>query len=79
MARDTAQMCDPRASAQCQHVVAASPGCHCTIHVNDASTLNDIQGRYDRAGCPTNTCAGVLCVNPGTGACTPIDRGDVCQ
>jgi hypothetical protein len=79
-ARDPAQMCDARATGQCQQVVGTSLACRrCTIHVNDASTLNAIQARYDRAGCPSNGCAGALCVNPGTGACTMIDRGDVCQ
>jgi hypothetical protein len=73
-------MCNAGAAGQCQQVVGASLACRrCTIHVNDASTLSEIQARYDAAGCPTNGCAGVLCVNPGTGTCAMIDSGDVCQ
>jgi hypothetical protein len=79
-ALDAAKTCNAQVSEQCQQVVPVGPSCRrCTTHVNDASGVLAIQKQYDQAGCPNDPCMGVFCVNPGTGTCTMINIGDVCQ
>ena len=72
-------MCNlAQSSLQCTHLVASSLTCGCQAWVKDTSQLSPIQAQWTAAGCTSQVCP-VACSNPGTsGACSPIDSGDVC-
>jgi hypothetical protein len=50
-------------------------------HVNDTGEIASLQIMYQQAGCNSmpHVCPAIACVNPGTGACVPINSGDVCM
>jgi hypothetical protein len=77
-----AKMCSANASNQCQFLVSTSLSCPgCMTHVNDTGEIASLQIMYQQAGCNSmpHVCPAIACVNPGTGACVPINSGDVCM
>lgn len=75
-----ARMCNTSVStAQCTHLVVSSLSCGCQGWVNDTSQLDPIAAQWTAAGCVSELCP-VACIAPGTsGACAPINSGDVCM
>jgi hypothetical protein len=77
-----AKMCNASATGQCQMLVATDLACpSCKTHVNDATEVLDLSNRYQQAGCSSmvHICPLAACVNPGSGACVPINAGDFCM
>jgi hypothetical protein len=71
-----AKSCSPNASNQCQDMAPSSLGCGCQTFVNDKSSVDQIQSRWNQAGCQNTTlCPAIACVNPKSGACRPADGG----
>jgi hypothetical protein len=78
----TAKMCHATMTNQCQILVSISLACPtCKAHVNDDTQLAAIQASYDQAGCSAmnHICPAIACINPGSGACVPINSGDFCM
>jgi hypothetical protein len=77
-----AKMCNATAGNQCQILVSISLACPtCKAHVNDDAQLTALKASYDQAGCSAmpHICPAIACVNPGSGACVPINSGDFCM
>jgi hypothetical protein len=72
--------CDIGASGQCaQQVPASLAVCSggCTEYVNDATTLNQIQLKWNQAGCGNVAvlCPAIACLQPYAGVCVATDGG----
>jgi len=78
----TARMCTLGATGQCQALVNTSLSCPgCKLHVNDTTALDAIAAQYQQLGCAAvpHACPAIACINPGTGACTAADSGNICE
>ncbi len=71
-----AKNCSPNASSQCQETAPDKLACGCNTYVNDKSALDQLQSRWDQAGCQNTTaCPAIACVAPRAGVCRPADAG----
>jgi hypothetical protein len=84
-AMPAALSCDVNASGQCQQsALSGLSQClgGCSVFVNDARTLNAIEGSYLQAGCAFSVvgCPSLFCRAPGIGGCVEADGGGgICQ
>lgn len=69
--------CNPALnSPQCDPLASPSLVCQgCQLHVHDTTELDQIRAQYNAAHCPPVPCPAIACINPGTGACVPVDGG----
>ena len=71
-----AKICSPNASNQCQQTAPNALACGCETFVNDRSALDQLQSRWNEAGCQNTTvCPAIACVMPRGATCRPGDGG----
>lgn len=71
-----AKMCSPDASNQCQQTAPDALACGCPTFVNDRSALDQLQTRWNQAGCQNTTlCPAIACVAPKGASCRASDAG----
>ena len=71
-----AKMCSPNASNQCQQTAPDALACGCETFVNDRSSLDQLQTRWNQAGCQNTTvCPAIACIAPKGAACRTSDAG----
>ncbi|HXU60119.1 MAG TPA: hypothetical protein VN962_00360 [Polyangia bacterium] len=76
-----AKTCSPNASNQCQQTAPNALACGCETFVNDRSGLDQLQSRWNQAGCQGSTlCPAIACVMPRAASCRAGDGGGAsCQ
>lgn len=69
--------CNPALnSPQCTPLASPSLPCQgCLLNVHDTTELDQIRAQYNAAQCPPVPCPAIACINPGVGACIPVDGG----
>lgn len=72
-----AKTCSPNASNQCQEMASTALACGCPTYVNDKSALDQLQSRWDQAGCQNSStvCPALACVSPRGATCRASDGG----
>ncbi len=72
-----AKRCNPKAATQCQLMATPTLSCGCPVHVQDATTLMEIAGRWSAAGCKRSFCPAIACPPRAVGECAAHDGGAV--
>ncbi len=70
-----AKSCSPNSGGgACDQQAPSTLGCSCQTSVNNKNTLDQIQSRWDQAGCQA-ACPAIACIAPRSGVCQAADAG----